>query len=267
MKFRSADNPTAEMPFLDHLEELRWRILWSLLALVIATGLAFFVVYKFDVIGLLKTPIEPYLPEHGGQLIFLAITDPFFITLKLALALGFVVASPIVFYQVWSFFAPALTRREKRSIVPALYLGLVLFAGGVGLAYFVALPFTLNFMLNFQVESLEPQITAGFYFGFVLKLLLGFGAIFEMPVVIMVLAAIGVVNSRFLASKRRYAFAAMAILASLLTPGDAITATFVLMGPLLLLYELSIGLTKLVERARRRAAERDAESDAVPEAT
>jgi sec-independent protein translocase protein TatC len=258
MKFRNSQNPTAEMPFLDHLEELRWRILWSLIALIAMGLLSFFVVIQYDVIGLLKAPIDPYLQDHDGKLIFLGITEPFFVSLKLAVAMGIVLASPVIFYQVWSFFSPALTDREKRSIVPALYLGLVLFMVGAALAYFIALPFTLKFMLTFQAESLEPQITAGFYFSFVTKLLLGFGAMFEMPVVTAVLTAIGVTNSRFLASKRRYAVAAMAVLASMITPGDAITATLILMGPLLLLYEFSILLAKLVERGRIREREREA---------
>jgi sec-independent protein translocase protein TatC len=108
------------------------------------------------------------------------------------------------------------------------------------------------------MESLEPQITAGFYFSFVTKLMLGFGAMFEMPVVTMVLTAIGVTSSKFLASKRRYAVAGMAILASMITPGDAITATFILMGPLLLLYEVSIVLARMVERGRLKAADEEA---------
>jgi sec-independent protein translocase protein TatC len=263
MKFRAARNPTAEMPFLDHLEELRWRILWSLLALVVATGAAIFVVMKFDVIGLLKRPIDPYLADHGGKLIFLGVTDPFFVIIQVALALGFVVASPIIIYHVWSFLSPALLPKEKRAIVPALVLGLFLFAAGAALAYFAALPFTLKFMMSLQTEALEPNVTAGAYFSFVVKLLVGFGAIFEMPVVVMIFTAIGLVNARFLASKRRYAFAAMAILASVLTPGDALTATLVLLGPLVLLYELSIFLARLVERSRLRSAEREA----IPEAT
>jgi sec-independent protein translocase protein TatC len=258
MKFPRSQNPTAEMPFLDHLEELRWRILWSLLALIVLGMLSFFVVMKYDVIGLLKKPIDPYLVSNDGKLIFLGVTEPFFVSLKLAVAMGIVLASPIIFYQLWAFLSPALNKREKRAIVPALYLGLVLFAAGAALAYFAALPFTLRFMLTFQAESLQPQITAGFYFSFVTKLMLGFGAMFEMPVVTMVLTAIGITNSKFLASKRRYAVAGMAILASMITPGDAITATFILMGPLLLLYEVSIVLAKMVERGRLKTANEEA---------
>jgi len=252
---------SAEMPFLDHLEELRWRIIWALLALLIATGLGIGVVWKLPVVELLKQPIDSYLPE--GKLIFLAVTDAFFVKIKIALALGFVLASPIVFYQVWAFFAPALTRRERNAIVPALYLGLILFFGGVALAYFVALPFTLQFMFSIETETMIPQITAGFYFGFVVKLLLGFGVLFEMPVVVLILSAIGLVTSQFLRSKRRYAIAGLAVLSALMTPGDAITATVVLMGPLILLYELSIVLAKLVERGR----ERGSTSETVPGAT
>jgi sec-independent protein translocase protein TatC len=249
------------MPFLDHLEELRWRILWSLIALVVCSFLAFFVVLKWDVIALLKHPIEPYLVNNGGKLIILGVTDGFFISFKIAIAMGVVAAFPIIFYQVWSFLAPALMPKEKKAIVPALYLGVVLFAAGCAMAYYAALPFTLKFMLSFKSESLEPQITAPLYFSFVVKLLLGFGVMFEMPVVIMVLTAIGVANSKFLASKRRYALGAMAILAAMITPGDAITATVILMGPLMLLYELSIILARLVERGKRRDEEADAAAE------
>jgi sec-independent protein translocase protein TatC len=264
MKFPKSQNPTAEMPFLDHLEELRWRILWSLLALIVLATASFFAVIQFDVIGLLKQPIDPYLVERGGKLIFLGVTEPFFVSLKLAVTLGIVLASPIIFYQVWAFLSPALSKRERRAIIPALYLGVLLFLAGAALAYFVALPFTLQFMLTFQAESLEPQITALLYFSFVTKLLLGFGVMFEMPVVTLVLTAIGVTSSKFLASKRRYAVAGMAILSSMITPGDAITATLILMGPLLLLYEFSILLAKLVEKGRRKSLEQEAlESGAI----
>jgi sec-independent protein translocase protein TatC len=267
MKFKFAGRSSAEMPFLDHLEELRWRILWSLLALLVTTFGAFAFVYYVDVIGVLMAPIRPYLPN--GKLAYLAVTDPFVILIKLALAIGFVLASPIVIYQAWAFLSPALLPREKRAIIPALYLGLILFAAGAALAYFVGVPLTIQFMLGLKVESLTPNITAGFYFGFVIKMLLAFGAIFEMPVIVLVLASIGLVTSNFLRSKRRYAIAAMAVIAAMITPGDAITVTVLMMGPLLLLYELSIGLARLVERGRERAAAAaDAESsDALPEAT
>lgn len=259
MKFRTATG-TGEMPFLDHLEELRWRLLWSLLALVACAGFSFWVVLRFDVIGILMRPVTPYL--ENGKLSFLSVTDPFFVSLKLALALGIVLALPIVIYQVWAFLAPALVPRERRAIVPAFYLGTLLFIGGAAMAYFVAIPFTIRFMLGFQTQALQPILTAPEYFAFVTKLMLAFGFIFEMPVVAMVLAALGIVSSKWLKSKRRYAFVAMVIAASMITPGDAITATIVMIGPLMLLYELSIGLARLVERGREKAIRLEAEAEA-----
>ena len=117
-------NPQAEMPFLEHLEELRWRILYSLVAVTLGTVVGWVVVSHFDVLELLKRPIAPYLP--GGKLTFTSPTEPFMLTLKLAFATGVVLASPVVIYQVWAFLAPALYPREKRLILPALSIGVVL---------------------------------------------------------------------------------------------------------------------------------------------
>ncbi|HEX6308891.1 MAG TPA: twin-arginine translocase subunit TatC [Longimicrobiales bacterium] len=245
-------SPTGEMPFFDHLEELRWRIIWSLAALVAGTGVGFWAALRFDLLSLLKRPLDPYV--DGAQLLALSVTSPFMIHFQIALTVGVVLAAPIIAYQIWAFLAPALTKREKRSIVPALYLGAVLFCIGVAVAYMYVLPMTLKFLGSFQSESLTWALTVDFYFGFVLKLLVAFGVMFELPVVVMILATLGLVTSKFLASKRRYAIAAMAVAAVLITPGDAITASIFMMGPLMLLYELSILLAKLVERGRARAA-------------
>ncbi|HSJ09368.1 MAG TPA: twin-arginine translocase subunit TatC [Longimicrobiales bacterium] len=245
-------SPSGEMPFFDHLEELRWRLVWSLLALVIGTGIGFWLAMRFDLLAWLKRPLDPYMERT--ELLALSVTDPFFITFKVALALGFIMAMPVIVYQVWSFLSPALTKREKRAIVPALYLGAVLFSMGVAMAYVYVLPMTLKFLAGFQTETLKYALTAGFYFGFTLKLLIAFGVIFELPVVVLILATLGLVTSRFLREKRRFAIAGMAVTAALITPGDAITATVFMMGPLILLYELSILLARLVERSRARAA-------------
>jgi sec-independent protein translocase protein TatC len=253
---RSRQNPAGEMPFLDHLEELRWRILWSLLALVVGTGVGFYTAVHFDLLSVLKRPLDPYI--EGVPLLALSVTVPFFLTFRLALTLGVVLAFPVIAYQVWSFLAPALTPREKRAIVPALYLGVVLFSAGVALAYVYVLPMTLAFLQGFQTPSLKLALTGDFYFGFVIKLLVAFGVIFELPVVVLLLATMGLVTAKFLASKRRYALAIMAVTAALITPGDAITATVFMMGPLLLLYEFSIVLARLVERSRARDAAADA---------
>jgi sec-independent protein translocase protein TatC len=249
-KFRKA--PSGEMPFFDHLEELRWRILWSLLALIVASVIGFVLVDQLRVMELLIRPIEPFL--DGEKLKFLSPMDPFFVTIKLAIVTGFVLSSPIIVYQVWAFLAPALLPSEKRVIVPALYMGLVLFLAGVALAYQFVLPVTLRFTMGFQTGFLEQSIVVGPYMGMVTRLLLAFGFVFELPVVILILSALGLVTPEFLASKRRHAIAGITILASVITPGDVVTVTVMMMVPLVLLYELSIVLSKLVTRKRRAAA-------------
>lgn len=241
---------SAEMPFLDHLEELRWRLIRSLVAVAVATALSFLLVMHFDVLGLLVEPIHPFL--EGTKLKYLSPTDPFFITLKLAVLGGVLLALPVVAYQVWAFFSPALLPSEKRVIVPSLYLGLVLFGAGVVMAYEIVLPMTLRFTMGFQTESLEQAIVVGEYLSVVTRLLLAFGFVFELPIVILVLSVMGVVTPEILASKRRHAVVGITILSSLLTPGDVITVTLLMMGPLVLLYEFSIVLSRLV--VRRRAA-------------
>ena len=250
--------PAGEMPFLDHLEELRWRIIWSLLALVVASGFGFWLVMRFAVLDILIAPARPYI---GDRLHYLSLTDPFMITLKLGILVGFLLAFPILTYQVWAFVSPALHKREKRAIVPALYMGLVLFAAGVALAYFYVLPATARFLTGFQTGSLTPMLVVDRYVSIVTRMLVSFGVVFELPVVVLVLSALGLVTSQFLRRQRRYAIAGMTVAAALLTPGDTITVTVFMMAPLILLYEMSIGLARLMERGRERARAADQLAD------
>jgi sec-independent protein translocase protein TatC len=254
---------SGEMPFLDHLEELRWRVLWSLLAVIVCAIAGFLLVTRLDVLGILVEPIKPFL--QGSKLKYLSPTEPFFITLKLAVTVGLLLASPIIIYQIWAFLAPALLPSEKRVIVPALYMGLVLFAAGVWMAYEVALPMTLRFTMGFQTESLEQAIVIGAYLSVVTRLLLAFGLIFELPVVVLILSALGLVTPEFLVDKRRHAIAILTVTASVLTPGDVITLTLMMMVPLILLYELSIILSRLVTRRRTAAAAAAAAAEASAE--
>lgn len=241
-----------EMPFLDHLEEMRWRLLWSLLAVVVGAGVGFMLVMKLNVLGILIRPVEPFL--NGGKLKYLSPTEPFFITVKLAIVVGFILASPVVIYQIWAFFGPALLPSEKRVIVPALYMGLVLFSLGVWAAYTVVLPMTLKFTMGFQTEALEQAITVGPYLSVVTRTLMAFGAVFELPVVILILSALGLVTPEFLASRRKHAIVIITVVSSLLTPGDVITLTLMMMIPLMVLYEFSIVLSRMVTRRRVAAA-------------
>jgi len=251
MSLKYLGSSGGDMPFLDHLEELRWRLLWSIVAIVLFSIIGFFVVERYEVLTLMQAPIAPLL--DGSKLKFLSPTDPFFITLKLAFFVGLVLSSPIVGYQIWAFLAPALRPSEKRSIIPALTFGLLLFGAGVAMAYFVALPVTLQFTMGFQTESLEQSIVIGEYFSLVIRLLLAFGLVFEMPVLILALTAVGLVTPEFLAAKRRHAIALITVVSALITPGDVLTITVLMMVPLVLLYEVSITLAKVVVKKRRIA--------------
>lgn len=235
----------AEMPFLDHLEELRRRIIWALLALAICAVLGFFVVTELDVIGILERPFQKVMP--GQNLLFTSPTTPVVVTFKLAFVVGFIMALPVIAFQAWSFFSPALYEHEKRLVIPAIGVGFLLFLAGIAMAYFFVLPLGLNFLLGFQAESLEPIITIDEYLKFATRLILAFGIIFEMPVVLVLLGLLGIVTPDGLRKYRRHAIVILAISAALLTPADLGTM-FMLFTPMILLYEISIWLVRLVVR-------------------
>jgi sec-independent protein translocase protein TatC len=252
MSLKYLGSSAGDMPFLDHLEELRWRLLWSIVAITLFAIIGFFLVTRFDVLGLLVAPISPFLGD--SKLKYLSPIEPFFVTLKLALLVGVLLASPIIGYQLWAFLAPALRPEERRAIVPSFTFGLVLFMAGVAMAYYIALPVTLQFTMGFQTESLEQSIVIGEYLSVVIRLLLAFGIVFEMPVLILALTAAGLVTPEFLAAKRRHAMALITVVCAVITPGDVITITLLMMIPLILLYELSITLSRVLLRKRRVAA-------------
>ncbi|PYP53461.1 MAG: twin-arginine translocase subunit TatC [Gemmatimonadetes bacterium] len=237
------------MPFLDHLEELRWRILYSLLAVVVGTLVGWVIVEHVDVIGLLIQPIKPLIP--GGKLRVTSPTDPFFITLKFAFVVGLVLASPVVGYQAWAFLVPALYERERRLIIPALSAGAVLFVAGASAAYLWVLPRALGVLLSFQQNVFDPLITADKYFAFAAQLIIAFGVVTELPLVVVILAILGLVTPQFLARHRRYAIAMSAGAAALLAPPDAVSM-LLMMVPLWLLYEVSIWFAWIVEKRRLR---------------
>ena len=238
-----------EMPFLDHLEELRWRILWSLVAIVVGTVLGWILLDKIDIIDVLKRPIAPYLP--GGRLIFTSPAEPFMLTLKVAFALGCLVASPVIIYQIWAFLAPALYEREKRLIIPALSVGVILFLAGAMACYQWLLPAALKVLIGFSRSDLQPMITIDRYFGMAIPFVVGCGLVAELPLVVTILASLGVVTPQFLGRQRRYAIVIAAFLAAILTPPDAVSMMLML-GPLLLLYELSIWCAWIASRRRAR---------------
>ncbi len=256
MKRRSRG--AAEMPFLDHLEELRSRLIWSGVSVLAMSVAGFFIVSHFNVIGILKAPIDPLVPE--GMLMYTSPTEPMSVTLKLAFVVGVILASPIIAYHAWAFFSPALFEREKKVVVPALLGGFALFLAGVAMAYFMVLPLGLRFLLGFQTQALSPIITIGEYLRFATRLILAFGVIFELPLVTLLLSVLGLISADTLKRYRRHALVGVAVLSALLTPADVGTM-IMMMVPLVLLYEGSILLVAMVGRRQIAAPDAQAVAD------
>jgi len=246
------------MPFLDHLEELRWRILKSLLAIAIAFAFTFWLVTAsgLDVIGIATKPIEPYL--HGQHLVYTGPIDPFTILLQAAGVLAVVLAFPVVGYQIWAFLSPALSRKERKVLVPVLVAAALLFLAGIAMSVFVFVPVTMGLMDKLPHASINAMLTVSEYFGFLFAVSLAFGAMFELPIVILALTAIGVVTPQFLTKYRRHAIVATLIICEIVTPGDFIISTLMLWIPVYGLYELSIIVSRFVYKARLKR-EREAE--------
>jgi sec-independent protein translocase protein TatC len=249
---------SGEMPFLDHLEELRWRIIYSLGSALVAIGIGFWVTLHFDLVGILARPILPLVPNH--TLVYTHPSDAFSITLNTAMTCGIVLAGPVILYQAWLFLAPALHAHEKRVGLGVLFAGLVLFIAGAVLAYLIVIPLALPWLLGFGSASMQPLITAEEYFGFVFAMVLTFGVSFELPIVILALSALGIVTPQFLSHYRRHAVVIIVIIGAFLTPGDLIWTTIALAVPLYLLYELSVAASYVIyKRKQRKLAQLEAE--------
>lgn len=243
----------AEMPFLDHLEELRGRILRSLGALIVGLGIGIWAVQQFLLVEFLKAPIAPYLPD--GRLVILSPTDPIMILLKLGALVGLVLASPVILWQLWAFLSPALYEKEKKAIIPALFVGMILFFVGAWLGFAIVVPKALSVLLNIQAGVFETMITYDRYFGFVMRLVLAFGLSFELPLIMIILAVLGVVTPAMLSRFRRHAIVLACIGGALMSPGPDVFSMMLMTVPLVFLYEIGLAGVVIVHRRQvRRAA-------------
>lgn len=247
-----AGNHSAEMPFLEHLEELRWRLFKVALALAIGIGVSFALIFskQIDVVSILSEPIRPFLK---GPLIVTHPGDLFDIAMDAAITLGLIAASPVIVWQIWGFLSPALYTHEKKVVIPALVGAAVLFLLGMALAFEYVVPVTLAFFMNFQSDVVQVMPTVDKYVGFIMSMCLAFGAVFELPVVIALLSALGIVQPQYLAKFRRHAAVGCLIAAAVITPGSDPTSLLLLTVPLYGLYEVSIGLSRLITRRRDRS--------------
>jgi sec-independent protein translocase protein TatC len=232
-----------KLPFTDHLEELRHRLIVSLAGI----GLGFAVSYGFSqqILLLLQRPMP-------ARLVFIAPTEAFFVNIKVAFYAGLFLSVPLILFEVWKFVAPGLYEHERRYSFPFLIISTILFLVGALFAYVVMLPIVLHFLIAQGGETWKPNITLSNYLSFCMRLILAAGLIFQFPVLMYFLAKVGVVTPEFLVKNRKYAVLAAFIIAAVLTPPDVFSQVL-LAVPLYLLFEASIFVAKRVASGRGAA--------------
>lgn len=235
------EHDPSEMPFLDHLEEFRWTLLKSIIAVVVCMIGSWFLSDMFY-----KT-ITRLANKAELPLIYTKIMEPIIIKLEMALFMGMVIALPFVFYFVWSFISPGLYANEKKAILPLVYGATFCFFIGASIAYFVIIPFMLSFIKSFMTPDVEPLITIGNFIGNLLKFTVLFGVLFELPLVSFVLAKIGILKHTWMSKYRKYAIIVIFIIGAFLTPPDPLSQIMMAL-PLILLYEISILIARFAGR-------------------
>ncbi|MBV8694202.1 MAG: twin-arginine translocase subunit TatC [Chloroflexi bacterium] len=238
-RFQPEEDDSSSMSLVDHLEELRWRIFKSLIAIVVGAIIAF--IFRDYIIHFLAAPLPQGadLPITHGKLVVTGITEGFTTYLLVSLAVGVVIALPVILYQTWAFVAPGLYPREKKYAVPFIFLGLLLFVVGVSLGYIV-LRYPVEFLVTFAAGTFSELITAQSYFTFVAFFVLAFGLVFELPLVLTFMAQVGLITSDTLKRKRASSHIGMWVAATFLTPGADIYSPIILGVAMSFLYELTI---------------------------
>ncbi len=248
----NAEIDASRAPLLDHLIELRRRLLYSFATLAVAFAGCWYFVHP-----ILDFLVHPLVVAGQNKLIYTQLFEAFFVQIKVAFFAALMISFPVLANQLWRFIAPGLYRKEKRAVLPFLWATPVLFTAGASLAYFVAIPLALKFLLSFQGDlggvQQEALPAVGSYLGFVMQFLFGFGVAFLLPILLMLLEASGIVTRQQLVSARRYAIVANFGAAALLTPPD-IGSMLLLAIPLCILYELTLVATWFTARRRARDA-------------
>ena len=224
-----------KMSFLEHLGELRTRIVWSL----IPTAVGLIVAFRFSdrILQFIRRPLD----RANVQLVSLTPTEGFWTSMKISMVMGVILAMPVILWQVWAFIAPGLHKHERRFAGPFVIIGSVLFLLGAAFALLVVMPFGVEFLLNFTKEQgIQPMISVSSHVDLVIKFTLGFGLVFELPLVLTMLSRMGIVTPQFLSKNRKYAILVNFIIAAILTPTPDILNQSLMAGPLIVLYEVGI---------------------------
>ena len=235
--------PEKEMTFLEHLEELRWRIIYSLIGIVVGTIVAWiFIDFLVEVI-LLK-PAR----DSGAVLQNLRPFGQLFLFMQIAIMVGMIISIPNLFYQFWQFISPALRKKEKRYIFWIVTFSSICFLGGIAFAYFAMLPLTMQFAAQFGSESIKNEFAIDEYMSIIISVMLAAGFVFELPMISFFLSKLGILKPSFMKKYRRHSIVIIMILAAFLTPGADPVSQLVLAVPLVVLYEISILISKISQK-------------------
>jgi len=235
--------PEKEMTFLEHLEELRWRIIYSIIGIVVGTILAWiFIDFLVDVV-LLK-PAK----DSGAVLQNLRPFGQLFLYMQIAIMVGMIISIPNLFYQFWQFISPALRSKEKKYIFWIVVFSSICFLGGIAFAYFAMLPLTLKFAAEFGSESIKNEFSIDEYMSIIISVMLAAGLVFELPMISFFLSKLGILKPSFMKKYRRHSIVIIMILAAFLTPGADPVSQLVLAVPLFVLYEISIFISKISQK-------------------
>ena len=244
---------SGRMSFLEHLDELRKRLIAGLIGLVIGCVLSFVVLDTY-IVPFIMEPMEKMLPQ-GGSLISTEPTEFFMLWLKMGFFGGLLIAMPFVLYQVWLFVAPGLYSHEKRFAIPFVVVASLFFFGGAAFSHYVAFPVTRGFFNKFNPSFVQFMPKIGPAFALYVKMALACGAVFQMPILVFALARMGMVTAKFMLRNFKYATLIIAILGAVLSPGGDIASQMILSGPMLVLYILSIGVAWVFQKRKPKTAD------------